>query len=73
MSFNTFTRLKAKPDHIEKVKRVLSDGVLRTPQEIVPKSNLSLTQVKCVLNELEKDGAIKVIRQERSPRVRVSM
>ena len=73
MSFGGFSGLKAKIEHITGVVKVLSDGQLRSPQEIAVLSGLSQTQVRCALNELEAAGRLSIVRQKASPKVRVTL
>ena len=73
MSFNTFTNMKPKPDHIDRVLVVLKDSDLLTLEQLRASSGLSLTQVKCALNHLEKIGKIKVKRQNQTPRVLIAI
>jgi predicted transcriptional regulator len=72
MSFGNF-RLEPKAEHIDAVVAALDGQEKLTPQAIAKISGLSLTKVKCALNRLEIDGKIDVVRQDVSPKVRVSL
>lgn len=72
MSFGYF-RLKPKPEHIRAVLETLAEEDLIAPQQIAQISGLTLTQVKCVLNDLETKAKIRVVRADDTPRVRVGL
>ena len=67
------TRLKARPEHIAAFLKVISPKEITTPYEIVKRSNLSLTAVKCVIVELENQGRLEVIRQDKTPKMQIRL
>ncbi len=71
-SFGSF-RLKARPEHIRAVIESLKKQDAVAPQDLAKVSGLTLTQVKCVLNELETRAKIKILRRDCTPRVRVTL
>jgi hypothetical protein len=73
MTFEKYTRLKPKPEHIDGVMAVLTTNSLVSPIQIMKLSNLSLTAVNCTLGYLEKLGSLDVVHQTKSPKVQVSL
>ena len=70
MSFN---QLKAKPEHIREVVNTLKGGECLAPHQIAKLSGLSLTAVYGAIAHLEVEGKIRVIRQNKTPKLRASL
>ena len=73
MSSFGYFRLKPRPEHIRAVLEALKQQDAIAPQELAKLSGLTLTQVKCTLNELELRAKIKILRRDSTPRVRVTL
>ena len=69
----TYNRLPAKPEHMEKVMRVLADGKLHTPADIVAKSRMSLTQTMVALAQLSTDGRVTAVESNTPPKLQVRL
>lgn len=68
-----FNQRKAKPEHIEAFLKAVKKSELVTPHEIVKRSNLSLTAVHGVISELERQGKLEAVRQNKTPRLQVKL
>jgi transcription initiation factor IIE alpha subunit len=68
-----FNNLRAKPEHLKKLADTLEDGASLTPNEIVKISGLSLTAVYGAIGHLESQGMIVCVRQNKTPKLRVSL
>ncbi|MCT7972407.1 hypothetical protein [Laspinema olomoucense] len=73
MSSFGYFRLEPRPEHIRAVLEALKQQDAIAPQELAKLSGLTLTQVKCVLSELELRAKIKILRRDSTPRVRVTL
>jgi DNA-binding MarR family transcriptional regulator len=73
MSSFGYFRLEPRPEHIRAVLEALKQQDAIAPQELAKLSGLTLTQVKCALNELELRAKIKILRRDSTPRVRVTL
>ncbi len=69
----TYNRLPARPEHMDKVLRVLADGELHTPADITEKSRMSKTQTMVALDQLKSDGKVAVVESNSAPKVRVRL
>lgn len=67
MPFGHPQRLKPKPNHIEGVMKVLSDGLPHSPKKIADASRLTLNQVTCALDYLEQQNIVRCIINKKSP------
>lgn len=63
----------ARPEHIEAVVKVLSDGKLHSLKWITQMSGLTLTAAKGAVAHLEKNNKLKAVRQAESPKLRVAL
>lgn len=70
---NLNTLRKPKQEHLEKVSNALSLVEFISPDKLVKKTGLTLTAVKCVLEEMNKYGSIDIKRQQVSPRLSVKL
>jgi len=68
-----FNKRKARPEHIQGFLNSIKMGETTTPYEIVKRTNLSLTAVQGVISELEAQGKIEVIRQNKTPKMRFKL
>jgi hypothetical protein len=68
-----FNNLKARPEHLEKLLKSLKGGKTLTPNDIVKNTGLSLTAVYGAISHLELSGKIGVERQNKTPKMRVSL
>ncbi len=73
MSFVSFTRLKPRPEHLERVLKTLTESPEQSPTQIAATARISLTAVRCVLQQLEHEGRLKIKKQNVSPRTVVSL
>jgi hypothetical protein len=73
MSSFGYFRLEPRPEHIRAVLEALKQQDAIAPQDLAKLSGLTLTQVKCALNELELRAKIKILRRDSTPRVRVTL
>lgn len=73
MSSFGYFRLKPRPEHIRAVLEALAEQDPIAPQQIAKLSGLTLTQVKCALNDLETKAKIRILRQDYTPKVRVCL
>jgi DNA-binding MarR family transcriptional regulator len=73
MSSFGYFRLKPRPGHTRAVLKALKQQDAIAPQELAKQSGLTLTQVKCVLNDLELRAKIKILRGDSTPRLRVTL
>lgn len=70
---NMNTNIKARPEHLSKVTRILEGGKFLSPNYIVKATGLSLTAVKCSLSELYNNGKLEIIRSEETPKLQVKL
>ena len=68
-----FNSRKARPEHLEKLTKALKKGVWLTPNDLVKISGLTLTAVYGAINHLERQGGINVTRQDKTPKMQVSL
>lgn len=68
-----FNKRQPKPEHLEKFMDSLKPEELVTLQEIVKRSGLSLTAVTGAVDDLQRQGKIKVIRQNKTPKVQIGL
>ena len=70
---NLHTMKKPKEEHSIKVLKALARGKYMSPNVICKVTGLSLTAVKCVLDDLNYQEKLEVVRQEVSPKLLVKL
>lgn len=68
-----FNQRKPRPEHIEQLIACLQGKDLITPNEITKASDLTLTATYGAIDELERQGKLVVIRQNKTPKMQVKL
>jgi DNA-binding MarR family transcriptional regulator len=68
-----FNTLKPTPEHIEALLSCLSDRQQKSPTDIAKQSGLTLTAVNGAVSQLEQENLVIVHRQNKTPKVLVSI
>lgn len=68
-----FNQRKPRPEHLEQLIACLKGRDLITPLEITKVSSLTLTATNGAIEELERQGKLVVVRQNKTPRTQVKL
>lgn len=68
-----FNNKKPRPEHLETLIELLKKESDLTPIQVTKMSDLTLTATYGAIEELERLGKITTIRQNKTPKLRISL
>lgn len=73
MHFLTFTKLKPKPEHLEKIISYLKVHPSSSTTELKRNCGMTMTAVKCTLQQLENEGRLILEKQVKPPKLNITL